>query len=178
MTLEETTQLYASVLRQLLPIGGYDNSPNTHLAIDVYAHAKLLAQADLDAKRILSVLEAIPSELMNEYEAEYGLPLKCTVNASRTFEERLAILNWVRTSRNVLNRTYLQQILAVFGITLLDVVKFKPMQCTATCNSPLNTEQLRYKVFLKLKYPVNADMNCIIENYLPAFLRYDTEVIK
>lgn len=174
MNLEETTQLYASVLRQLLPAGGYDTSPNTEaLAADIYAHAKLLAQADLDAKRLLNVLEGIPSELINEYEAEYGLPLKCTVNASRTIEERLQILNWVRTSRNVLNRAYLEQLLAIFGVTLIDVVKFKPMLCTTACDSPVNTEQLRYKVFLRLQYPMNADMSCIVENYLPGYLRIE-----
>ena len=174
MTLEETTQLYASVLRQLLPVGGYDASPNTEaLAVDVYAHAKVLAQADIDAHRLLNVLEAIPPELINEYEAEYGLPLKCSVNASRTFEERLQILNWVRTSRNVLNRAYLEQILAIFGVVLIDIVKFKPMQCTASCTSPVNTEQMRYKVFLRLQYPVNADLNCIVENYLPGYLRIE-----
>lgn len=174
MTLEETTELYASVLRQLLPVGGYDTSPNTEaLAVDIYAHAKLLAQADLDAKRLLNVLEGIPSELINEYEAEYGLPLKCTVNASRTFEERLQILNWVRTSRNVLNRAYLEQLLAIFGVVLIDVMKFKPLLCTAPCNSPVNTEQLRYKVFLRLQYPMNADMSCIVENYLPGYLRIE-----
>jgi len=174
MTLEETTQLYASVLRQLLPVGGYDASPNTEaLAVDIYAHAKLLAQADLDAKRLLNVLEGIPSELINEYEAEYGLPLKCTVNASRTFEERLQILNWVRTSRNVLNRAYLEQLLAIFGVVLIDIVKFKPLLCTAPCNSPVNTEQLRYKVFLRLQYPMNADMSCIVKNYLPGYLRIE-----
>jgi hypothetical protein len=29
MTLEETTKLYEMVLRQLLPVGGYDRAPNT-----------------------------------------------------------------------------------------------------------------------------------------------------
>jgi len=174
MTLEETTHLYASVLRQLLPVGGYDASPNTEaLAVDVYAHAKLLAHADLDAKRLLNVLEGIPSELIAEYETEYGLPLKCTVNASRTVEERLQILNWVRTSRNVLNRAYLEQLLAIFGVVLIDIVKFKPLLCTAPCNSPVNTEQLRYKAFLRLQYPMNADMSCIVENYLPGYLRIE-----
>lgn len=174
MNLEQITDLYASVLRQLLPVGGYDPSPSTEaLSVDVYAHAKLFAQADLDAKRILSVLEAIPQELINEYELEYGLPLKCTVNASRTFEERLQILNWVRTSRNVLNRAYLEQILAIFGVTLIDIQKFRPILCTSSCTDPVNTEQLRYKVFLRLQYPVNADLNCIIENYLPGYLRIE-----
>ena len=174
MNLEQTTDLYASVLRQLLPVGGYDTSPHTEaLSVDVYAHAKLFAQADLDAKRILSVLEAIPEELINEYELEYGLPLKCTVNASRTFKERLEILNWIRTSRNVLNLAYLEQILAIFGVVLIDIVKFKPLLCNAACDSQVNTEQLRYKVFLRLQYPMNADMSCIVENYLPGYLRIE-----
>lgn len=174
MNLEETTQLYASVLRQLLPTGGYDTSPNTEaLAVDVYAHAKLLAQADLDGKRLLRVLEGFPSELLPEFELEYGLPLKCTVNASRTFEERLQILNWVRTSRNVFNRAYLEQLFAIFGVVMIDIVKFKPMQSIAPCNAPVNTEQLRYKVLLELQYPVNADLSCIIENYLPGYLQIE-----
>lgn len=174
MTLEQTTELYASVLRQLLPAGGYDTSPNTEgLAVDIYAHAKLLAQADLDAKRLLNVLEGIPSELLPEFEAEYGLPLKCTVNASKTIEERIELLKWVRSTRNVLNKAYLEQILAIFGVVLIDIVKFKPLLCTAACDSPVNTEQLRYKVFLRLQYPMNADMSCIVENYLPGYLRIE-----
>ena len=35
MTLEETTKIYASVLRQLLPAGGYDTAQNTVIAANV-----------------------------------------------------------------------------------------------------------------------------------------------
>ena len=174
MTLEQTTELYASVLRQLLPTGGYDASPNTEaLAVDVYAHAKLLAQADLDAKRLLKVLEELPPELLPEYELEYGLPLKCTVNASRTIEERLEILKWVRSTRNVLNRAYFEQVLKIFGVELFEFKKFKPMQCTAPCNMPVNTEQLRYKIRIVIPDTAPADMDCIIQNYFPGYLRID-----
>ncbi len=172
--LEQTAELYASVLRQLLPVGGYDASPNTEaLAVDVYAHAKLFAQADLDAKRLLNVLEGFPSELISEYEAEYGLPLKCSINAGRTLAERIEILKWVKQTKNVFNRKYLEQILAIFDVELLNLKVFRPMKCTAPCTSPVNTEQLRYKVELKVRETTAADINCIIENYLPAFLRYD-----
>lgn len=171
--LEETTQLYASVLRQLLPAGGYDTAQDTVIAADIYGHAKALAQCDLDAKRLLSILEGIPPELLNEYEQEYGLPLKCQTNVARTVEERLQIVNWIRNTKNVLNRAYIEQLLAIFNVTLIELVKYKPMQCTATCIATVNTEQLRYKVLLKLQAPVLADMDCIIKNYLPAFLRYD-----
>lgn len=173
MTFDQTVELYASVLRQLLPTGGYDTSPDTNIADDIYAHAKVLAQADVDAKRILTALEDIPEELLNEYEAALGLPLKCSVNATKTIEERLQIIKWVKETKNVLNRTYLEQVLAMFGVELINLVRYTPIQCTAPCTSPVNTESLRYKVKLILKAPVQADMTCIIENYLPAYVRYD-----
>ena len=177
MTLEETTKLYEMVLRQLLPVGGYDRAPNTDIANDIYGHAKALAQCDLDAKRILNILDSIPVELLEEYEKEYGLPLKCQTNVTQTVEERLAIVNWIRNTKNVLNTEYLEQLLSIFNVNLVELVKYKPMQCTAPCNSPVNTEQLRYKVKLVLQSPVEADMDCIIYNYLPAYVRYDIEVI-
>ncbi|RSO80436.1 DUF2313 domain-containing protein [Acinetobacter ursingii] len=173
MTLEENTQLYAQVLRQLLPVGGYDTSKNTIIQKDIYGHAKALAQADLDAKRLLDVLETIPPELIDEYERDYGLPLKCQINSGLSVEERIARLNWVRNLDNVLNREYLEQLLNLFGIQLIVLQKYVPIQCTASCISAVNTEQLRYKVLLKLQSSANADMACIIKNYLPAFLRID-----
>lgn len=173
MNLEKTTELYASVLRQLLPEGVYDTAEQTHVADDVYAHAKVLAQADIDAHRLLQVLETIPVDLLADYEREYGLPMQCMVPGTQSIDERINVLRWVRTNRNVLNRSYIEQLLAIFGVTLVDIIKYFPMQCTAPCDAPVNTEQLRYKVFLRLQYPMTADMSCIIENYLPAYLRVD-----
>ena len=173
MTLEETTLLYATVLRQLLPTGGYDSSSQTNIAKDIQGHAKALAQCDFDAKRLLTVLEGIPPELLLEYEKEYGLPLKCTTNISQTFAERIQVIKWIKDTKNVFNRTYLNQLLNIFGVTIVDLVRFVPFQCTHACNQPLNTEQLRYKVTLKLQQSVQADIACIIKNYLPAFLRID-----
>ncbi|KQF29729.1 hypothetical protein APC05_09195 [Acinetobacter pittii] len=158
-----------------MPAGGYDNSPKSVVAKDIYAHAKVLAQADVDAKRILTTLEHIPEELLTEYEAALGLPLKCSVNKTKTIEERLQIIQWIQQTKNVLNRAYLEQILAMFDVELIDLVRFTPMQCTEPCDSPVNTDSLRYKVKLILKAPVQADMACIIENYLPAYVRYDIE---
>ncbi|HAV5927790.1 TPA: DUF2313 domain-containing protein [Acinetobacter baumannii] len=173
MTFVQTVELYASVLRQLLPAGGYDTSPKGIVAKDVYAHAKVLAQADVDAKRILTTLEKIPEELLSEYEAALGLPLKCTVNKTKTIEERLQIIQWIQQTKNVLNRTYLEGLLGLFSIELIDLIHYRPMQCIAPCNSPVNTENLRFKVQMILKAPVQADMACLIQNYLPAYLRYD-----
>lgn len=170
MSLEQTTELYASVLRQLLPEGVYDTAEMTHVADDIYAHAKALAQADIDTHRLLQVLETIPVDLLADYEREYGLPMQCMVPGSQTIEERISVLRWIRQHRNVMNREYLEQILAIFGVTLVDVIKHRPMLCTAPCTSPVNTERLRYKVLLRLQYPMTADMSCIIENYLAGYL--------
>ena len=68
MTLIETTELYAAVLRQLLPIGAYDTASATSIAKDVYAHAKALASVDLDAKRLFNVIDDIPADLAEEFE--------------------------------------------------------------------------------------------------------------
>ena len=173
MSLEQTAELYASVLRQLLPDGVYDTAEMTHVADDIYAHAKALAQADIDAHRLLQVLETIPVDLLADYEREYGLPMQCMVPDSQTIEERISVLRWIRQHRNVMNREYLEQILAIFGVVLLELKKHKPMQCTGTCVDPVNTEELRYKVRLVIPSDSPADLECIIDNYLPGYLRID-----
>ena len=172
MSLDQLTELYAAVLRQLLPVGGYDNAPGTNIAKDIYGHAKALAQADLDGKRLLDVIDSIPSELLDEYEHEFGLPLPCSVAATQTTAERLAALEWVRQSRNVFNRDYLNALFAAFAMSL-QLQTYKPMQCTSSCTSAVNTEQLRYKVKLNVNNPNAVNIDCVIENFLPAFLRYD-----
>ncbi|ENV33909.1 putative phage tail protein [Acinetobacter gerneri] len=173
MTLEQLIELYASVLRQLLPVGGYDTANGTVISLDIYAHAKVLAEADIDGRRLLQFIESVPEELLDEYEESIGLPLHCSINSTKTIEERLQIIDWVKTTTNVLNRNYLEQLLKLFGVELVDLVKYKPLQCIASCTSAVNTEQLRYKVKLVIKKPVNADISCIIQNYLPAYIRYD-----
>lgn len=178
MSLEKTTELYASVLRQLLPEGIYSPAQTTNISDDIYAHAKALAQVDIDAHRLFQVLESIPLELLSEYEREYGLPMKCLVPGSQSIEERISVLRWIRQHRNVMNREYLEQILALFGVRLLALTRFEPMQCTETCTAPVNTELLRYKVRLIIPTDAVADIGCIIENYLPAFIRYDFYVVE
>lgn len=175
--LSDLTAKYATVLRQLLPYGGYDTAPGTVIHKDITGHAKALAQVQLDGERLLTAIDAVPVALLVEYEREYGLPLKCTVPASMTTAERLEILNAVMSERNTLNREYLETLLARYGVVLDELVTYKPMQCTAPCTAPVNTEQLRFKVLLKLVAPVAADMDCIIENYLPAYLRVDIEEV-
>lgn len=168
MTLEEASQLYAAVLRQLLPVGGYDTAPNTIIASDIYAHAKALAQVDLDAKQLLNTIDDIPADLITEFETEYGLPLTCTTNNSRSVAERIEIIKWVKSKSYGL--AYYQQLFTFFGVELVSLVKPKPLQCTGTCTSPVNTEQLRYKVKLILRNSSAADINCIVKNYFPAIL--------
>ena len=168
MTLIETTELYAAVLRQLLPVGGYDTATSTNIAQDVYAHAKALASVDLDAKRLFNVIDDIPAELVEEFEIEYGLPLACSINNTRSISERISIIKWVKNSNYGL--TYYRELFEFFGVELVGINKPRPMQCTAPCTFPVNTEQLRYKLRLILRNGHTADVNCIIGAYFPAFL--------
>ena len=167
MTLIETTELYAAALRQLLPVGAYDTASATSIAKDVYAHAKALASVDLDAKRLFNVIDDIPADLVEEFEIEYGLPLACSVNSTRSIAERISIIKWVKSSKYGL--TYYRELFEFFGIELVELNKPKPLQCTAPCTFPVNTEQLRYKVRLILRNSHAADVNCIIDAYFPAF---------
>lgn len=175
MTLLETTQLYEAVLRQLLPEGGYDTAPNTEISRDIYAHAKALALADLDAKRLLNLIDDIPAELVTEFETEYSLPLACSVNATRSIAERIEVIKWVKDPSYGL--AYYHQLLNFFGIELVQVVKPKPMQCTTPCTAAVNTEQLRYKIKLVLRNAQMADMDCIIDTYFPAFLEINVHEV-
>ena len=168
MILVETTELYAAVLRQLLPVGGYDMAPSTNIAKDIYAHAKALASVDLDAKRLFNVIDDIPADLVEEFEIEYGLPLACSVNSTRSITERISIIKWVKSSKYGL--TYYRELFEFFGIELVELNKPKPLQCTAPCTSAVSTEQLRYKIKLVLRNSHAADVNCIIDAYFPAFL--------
>ena len=175
MTLIETTELYAAVLRQLLPVGGYDTATSTNIAQDVYAHAKALASVDLDAKRLFNVIDDIPAELVEEFEVEYGLPLACSINNTRSVSERISIIKWVKNSNYGL--TYYRELFEFFGVELVGINKPRPMQCTAPCTFPVNTEQLRYKLRLILRNGHTADVNCIIGAYFPAFLEINVREV-
>ena len=82
--------------------------------------------------------------------------------------ERIFHIKWVKSSKYGL--TYYRELFEFFGIELVELNKPKPLQCTAPCTFPVNTEQLRYKVRLILRNSHAADVNCIIDAYFPAFL--------
>lgn len=169
--LESHTKKHKSVLLQLLPPGLYDNAEETNIADDISGHAKVLGQADLDGQRLLETIPDVQPELIVEYEEDFGLPLKCTLNTSREIDERIHIVKWVQTKTRGLE--YYRELFSFYGVQLIDYMKPKPMQCTGSCTSPVNTEQLRYKVKLTLSNHNAADLQCIIDSYFPACLQVD-----
>lgn len=171
MTLQERTSRIAAVLSQLLPPGGYDNAPGTVISKDIYAHALILAQAEQAADQLLNMIGSVPAELLAEYEQDLGLPPACA-SGKLTLAQRQAFINARLAEDNVLNLAYLQSVFSLFGVVVKNVTKYRPMQCTASCTSAVNTEQLRFKVKLTIK-PTTANVGCIIKNYLPAYIRYD-----
>lgn len=170
MTVQQRTLELATVLRQLLPPGAYDNSPGTLIAKDIYAHALALAQAEQSADQLLDAISSVPPALLNEYEQDLSLPPACA--GKLTLAQRQAFIDARLNEDNVQNIAYLQFIFNLFGVVVKNVTKYRPMQCTASCTSAVNTEQLRYRVRLTIQ-PTSANVDCIIKNYFPAYLRYD-----
>ena len=167
INLERQTQKYVDVLLQLLPHGLYDNALHTNISKDIQGHAKVLAQADLDAQELLEIIPDVKPELIEEYELDYGLPLKCTLSTTRPIDERIKIVKWVQTKLRGLE--YYKELFSFYGIELIDYIKPKPLQCTQSSNLPVNTEQLRFKIKLVVSNPNSIDTECIIKSYFPAF---------
>lgn len=169
--LSTQSKKHKSLLLHLLPSGLYDSAEETNIADDISGHAKALAQADLDGQKLLETIPDVQPELIVEYEEDFGLPLKCTLNTSRAIDERIQIIKWVQTKTRGLE--YYRELFSFYGVQLIDYMKPKPMQCTGSCTSPVNTELLRYKVKLTLVNHNAADLQCIIDSYFPAYLQVD-----
>lgn len=165
--IQQQTDKYTEVLLQLLPHGLYDNAANTNIAKDIQGHAKLLAQADYDAQKLLEVIPDVQPELIEEYEVDFGLPLKCTISTSLPIEERVRIVKWVQTKLRGLE--YYRELFSFYGIELVDYIRLNPFQCTQSCNLPVNTEKLRFRIKLIVSNPNAIDTKCIINSYFPAF---------
>ncbi|MEX5441874.1 hypothetical protein WCE14_00585 [Acinetobacter schindleri] len=166
--LDAQTKTHKSILLQLLPSGLYDSAEETNIADDISGHAKVLAQADLDGQKLLETIPGVQPELIVEYEVDFGLPLKCTLSTSLPIEERVRIVKWAQTKLRGLE--YYRELFSFYDIELIDYIKPKPFQCTQSCNLPVNTEQLRFKIKLIVSNPNSVDTQCIINSYFPAFL--------
>jgi uncharacterized protein YmfQ (DUF2313 family) len=177
MNLAQLTTLYAAVLRQLLPPGGYDTAPDTVINADITGHAKALAQCEIDAKRILSVVDGVPAELIKEYEKDYGLPAACVAPSSLTLEQRIDAIEQLWFNDDPFCRDYFDAVLLRFGFTVNDLIRYYPMQCTAPCTSPVNTVNMRFKLRLHVQAPLDtALLDCVLKNYFPAYLRFDVVI--
>lgn len=174
MNLAQLTTLYAAVLRQLLPAGGYDTAPDTVINADITGHAKALAQCELDAKRVLDVVDGVPAALIKEYEKDYGLPAACVAPSSLTLEQRIDAIDQLWFSDDPLQRTYFDAVMLRFGFVVVDLVRHIPMQCTTTCTAPVNTVNMRFKLHLHIESPVDSDLlDCVLTSYFPSYLRFD-----
>ena len=164
----------AQALQGQLPgvsVTSQDGRPGAGMSIRIRGGGSITQSNDplfiVDGVQV-SGIDDIPADLVEEFEIEYGLPLACSVNSTRSIAERISIIKWVKSSKYGL--TYYRELFEFFGIELVELNKPKPLQCTAPCTFPVNTEQLRYKLRLILRNSHTADVNCIIDAYFPAFL--------
>ena len=168
---------YNQLLRLLLPLGSYEQASGTTIEQDIRPHARVFAELDASGEQLLLTIATIPDGLLSDYELDYGLPGACVVPVSAPPEVRRAALLAHQRETGGITRADLRALLARFDVELVGLQTYKPMQCIAPCTNALDSERSRFKVRLDLQRPINADMSCIIDNYLPAALRVDIREI-
>ena len=164
---------HADVLLAALPTGAYEKASGTLIEKDVKAHAKALANAQTDADRLLATLSGIPPELLREYEQDYGLPRACALTAPSTQAERLAAIEAVALPVYHYRTQGVIDLFASFGETITHIQTYRPIQCIAPCNAATDTERSRFKLTISVQSPVTANLDCLIEHYLPIAWRVD-----
>lgn len=164
---------HADVLLQSLPLGAYETAHGTLIEKDIKAHATALDDAQSAADLLLEAAQGIPPELIREYEQDYSLPRACTVTATLTQAERIAAIEQARQPQKHYDKAGIIALFDSFGMTVDSIQTYRPMQCTAPCNDPINTERNRFRLTLAVQTPFTADVSCLIDHYLPTAWRVD-----
>lgn len=139
-----TTPRHLAVLQQLLPPVSYD--PNgQHIKVELTATAIVLDDLQDSAARVLTAIDpAKVTELLAEWEKDYGLPDSCNGEVPTTTEERLGALYAKMVSHLPLTIPLLESIAASIGFVGTQVKKRQPANCTSPCNTLLNGEIHRF----------------------------------
>lgn len=164
---------HKTVLLELLPKGAYDTAHSTLVAKDVAGHAKALEQVQTDAELLLFAASEIPPELLGEYERDYALPRACSFVPAQDQAARIAAIKAASTPQQHYTTQGVIDLFDSFGVTVLDIQRYQPLQCTAQCTSATDTARSRFKLTISLQAPVTADLDCLLDNYLPAAWRVD-----
>ena len=164
---------HKTVLLELLPKGAYDTAHSTLVAKDVTGHAKALEQVQADAELLLFAASEIPPELLSEYERDYALPRACSFVPAQDQAARIAAIQAASTPQQHYTTQGVIDLFDSFGVTVLDIQRYRPLQCTAPCTAALDTARSRFKLTIRLQAPVMADLDCLLDHYLPNAWRVD-----
>lgn len=164
---------HADVLLELLPTGGYEKAHGTLIEKDIKAHARALEDAQGAADLLLEAAAGIPPELITEYEKDYGLPRSCSIDLPITQNERIAAIEQARTPQRHYNESGIIALFASFGMTVVNIQRYRPTLCTTPCSAPVNSVRNRFRLTISIQSPITADVSCIIDQYLPTAWRVD-----
>lgn len=161
-----------ALANHLAPVS-YQPHPSSLLAADLSAHAKTLSDAFLAAERLLEPIGAIPSDLLSEYERDYGLPLLCGAPVYTTDAERIAEIERVQDEGHAqLDEAGIRDLFARYNQTVGEIRVTQPTEIDACrCIDPVRSASLRFKAFVELVRPITVDLACLQRNYLPASLK-------
>lgn len=165
------------VLRQLLPQGVYDTSPSSLVSQDIEAHATAFAGVLNADRALLGAIAAIPTWLVPEYEAEYGLPGKCLAGSSfvaaLTMPQRIALIQQSQNRQAWYTPSGISALMAKVNVTVVQIERFTPATCMKPCTQLLNTPLSRFRLNLYLTgatAEAQSIIPCLIANDLPQAL--------
>lgn len=164
---------HAAVLLALLPTGGYEKAHGSLIEKDILAHAQALEDAQSAADVLLEVAAGIPPELIDDYEKDYGLPRACLIDLPTGQAARIAAIDRARTAHKNYDPTGIMALFASFGMTVANIGRHYPMQCTTPCTAAVNSVRNRFRLTISVQTPITADISCIIDQYLPTAWRVD-----
>lgn len=139
-----TIPRHLPILQQLLPPISY-NPNGQHIKVELIATAFVLDNLQDSAARVLTAIDpAKVTELLDEWEKDYGLPDSCNGEIPTTTEERLGALYAKMVSHLPLTIPLLESIAASVGFAGTEVKKRQPATCIDPCNTLLNGEVHRF----------------------------------
>lgn len=167
---------YYRLIRSLFPRGRAWNIDSGVMKELVQGKAVELARVDARVDALLLERNTLTTtELLSEFEAEFGLPDDCIDPSTYTTAERRAALNTKLTSLGSLRPNYYIGIAESLGYTGVTVTMYTPFWCgLGVSGDPCGDQETIFYWTLKWTYDMTKplqdgqDLECLVNRYKPA----------
>lgn len=155
-----TSTDYLQQLQALLPPGAaWPRDDDAALTKLLAAEADELARIDQRAEQLLAECDPrTVSELIDDWERNFGLPDPCLTAAASIAERRKRLLQKV-SAQGGQSIAFFISVLTSLGYAGCTVTEFAPMKCSSKCNAALN--QGGWPFAWRVKVPQTADVKTL-----------------